>query len=482
MSNFAKTAVTLMVSAILTACAVGPNYHKPQEELAPFHNKVTTQESTSIDQWWVGFSDPKLTEVVQRAFSQNLELAASIARVQQARAAAYGAGAALLPSVDLDASATYERQSTRGAFGSVASTVPGYSRGIHDYSVGPAASWEVDLFGGLRRAAGAARAEAEAAEADQAGTRITVAADAADAYLQIRGYQSRLAVAHQQIADDEHLLHLVHERHNAGAATGREVAQAESLLKQATASVPVLTIGLEQQLNRLDVLMGVQPGTFARELGQVQEIPAVPAVSGNNQPTEMLRRRPDVIAAERRLAASNERIGVAIADYYPKFSLSGALGFETVSNHLFSNQAFQPVGSGAIRWRLFDFGKVDAEVAQAKGGNAEALAEYRQSVLRAAEDVEDSLIVLVQTQLRVNEVQDQVTSLVKARDLSEQAYRAGSITLTDVLDADRQLLTARDEMDSSRANAARAAVGVYRALGGGWTPGPGGAQLANRDR
>ena len=484
-----KTAVIgLTVSAILTACAVGPNYNRPNDPLTPFHDNPTAgvsdrEAQVSLDQWWSGFNDPTLTEVVQRALSQNLDLAASIARVQQARAAAAGVGAALLPSAALDASATYERQSTRGALGSIASTVPGYSRGIHDYSVGPAASWEIDLFGGLRRAAGAARAEAEAAEADQAGTRVIVAADAADAYLQIRGYQSRLAVAQQQIADDDHLLHLVNERHNAGAATGREVAQAEALLKQAKASVPPLAIGLEQQLNRLDVLMGAQPGTYARELDQVQAIPAVPPVPANNQPTEMLRRRPDIIAAERRLAASNERIGAAISDYYPKFSLSGALGFETVSNHLFSSQAFQPVGGGAIRWRLFDFGKVDAEVAQAKGSNAEALAVYRQSVLKAAEDVEDSLTVLVQTQLRVNEVQDQVDSLVKARDLSEQAYRAGSITLTDVLDADSQLLTARDEVDSSRANAARAAVGVYRALGGGWTPGPAGEQqVASRER
>jgi NodT family efflux transporter outer membrane factor (OMF) lipoprotein len=476
--TFTKTALSsFVVSAILAACAVGPNYNRPKDELAPFHNNPTAgagaiDGQASLDQWWSGFDDPTLTEVVQRALSQNLDLAAAIARVQQARAAATGAGAALLPSADLNASATYERQSTRGAFGSISSTVPGYSRGIHDYSVGPAASWEIDLFGGLRRTARAARAEAEAAEADQAGTRVIVAADAADAYLQIRGYQSRLAVARQQIADDDHLLHLVHERYDAGAATGREVAQAEALLKQAKASVPPLAIGLEQQLNRLDVLMGTQPGTYARELSQVREIPAVPAVPTNNEPTEMLRRRPDIIAAERRLAAANERIGAAISDYYPKFSLSGALGFETISNHLFSNQAFQPVGGGAIRWRLFDFGKIDAEVAQATGSNAEALAMYRQSVLKAAEDVEDSLTVLVQTQLRVNEVEDQVSSLVRARDLSEQAYRAGSITLTDVLDADSQLLTARDEADSSRANAARAAVGVYRALGGGWTPGP----------
>jgi NodT family efflux transporter outer membrane factor (OMF) lipoprotein len=480
-----KTALSLLISAILTACAVGPNYHKPKDALTPFHNDPTVaasarQGEVHLDEWWSGFSDPLLTEMVQRALDQNLDLAASIARVQQARAAASGAGAALLPSVDLDASATYERQSTRGAFGSVASTIPGYSRGIHDYSVGPAASWEIDLFGGLRRAAGAARAEAEAAEADQAGTRIIVAADAADAYLQIRGYQARLAVARQTITDDEHLLKLVHERYDAGASTGREIAQAEALLKQARASVPPLAIGLEQQLNRLDVLMGAQPGTYARELAQIQDIPAVPPVPADNEPTEMLRRRPDIIAAERRLAASNERIGAAISDYYPKFSLSGALGFETISSHLFTNQAFQPVGQGALRWRLFDFGKINAEVAQAKGSHAETLAHYRQSVLKAAEDVEDSVTVLIQNQLRVNEVQDQVESLVRARDLSEQAYRAGSITLTDVLDADRQLLTARDEADSSRADAARAAVGVYRALGGGWTPGPAAKQVASR--
>lgn len=478
---------SLLLSTVLAACAVGPNYHEPKDDLVPFHNNPVAavrgdSANVSLDTWWTGFNDPMLSEVVQRALAQNLDLAASIGRVQQARAAAAGAGAALLPSADLNASATYERQSTLGAFGSVASTIPGYTRGIHDYSVGPSASWEVDLFGGLRRAASAARAEAEAAEANHAGTRITVAADAADAYLQIRGYQSRLALAQQQIADDEHLLNLVHQRYDAGAATGREIAQAEALLKQARASVPPLSIGLEQQLNRLDVLMGSQPGTYARELNQVRAIPAVPAIPASDEPTEMLRRRPDVIAAERRLLASNERIGAALSDYYPKFSLAGALGFETVSSHLFSNQAFQAAGGGAIRWRLFDFGRVNAEVAQARGSNAEALASYRQSVLKAAEDVEDSLTVFVQSQIQVREVQDQVDALVKARDLSEQAYRAGSITLTDVLDADRQLLSARDEVDSSRANAARAAIGVYRALGGGWTPGPAAQQLAQSGR
>jgi outer membrane protein TolC len=147
------------------------------------------------------------------------------------------------------------------------------------------------------------------------------------------------------------------------------------------------------------------------------------------------------------------------------------LGFDSLSTgHLFSSSAFQAVGGGALRWRLFDFGKVDAEVAIAKGSNAEALALYRHSILRAAEDVENSLMALLQTQLRVQQIQEQVEALMKARDLSEQAYRAGSITLTDVLNADSQLLSARDLLDANRAEAARAAVGVYRALGGGWSP------------
>ena len=185
----------------------------------------------------------------------------------------------------------------------------------------------------------------------------------------------------------------------------------------------------------------------------------------------MLRRRPDVIAAERRLAASNERIGQAIGDYYPKISLEGALGLDSLSaSHVFTADAFQTIGTGALRWRIFDFGKINAEVTQAHGANAEALAQYRQSVLRAAEDVEDSVTILAQTKVHVDELQGEVDALVKSRDLSEQSYKAGSITLTDVLDADRQLLVARDELDANRVDTARAAVGVFRAFGGGWNP------------
>ncbi|WP_354679816.1 TolC family protein, partial [Cupriavidus plantarum] len=337
--------------------------------------------------------------------------------------------------------------------------------------------WEIDIAGGLRRGAAAARAEAEAASADHVGTRVTVAADAADAYLQVRGYQSRLAVAVDQIRTDERLLDLVRERRRYGAADDRQVAQADALLRQARATVPLLRIALEAQLNRLDVLMGVQPGTYAAELAAPAQdavrIPSPPGIAGATEPLEMLRRRPDVLAAERRLAASNERIGAALADYYPKLSLSGALGFDSITtNGLFSARSFQPVGTAGLRWRLFDFGKIDAEVKQARGGYAEALAGYRQSILRAAEDVENAMTAMAQTAERRQELQAEVASLQRARELSEQAYRLGAITLTDVLDADRQLLVARDGEDEARTNTSRAAVTLFRSLGGGWTVPP----------
>ena len=467
----------LLLPIILGACMVGPDYVKPETRLAPFHNKVAapvlrvTASSRAFDTWWAGFNDPMLVTVVQRALDQNLDLAAAYARVQQARAAAGGARARLLPTADLGASVTANKASLRSPAGGLLSEVPGFQRNYEDYSVGPSASWEIDLFGGLRRGARAASDEELAAEADGAGTRITVAADAADAYLQIRGFQARLSVALDQVANDEHLLKLVRDRHVAGAGNGQEIAEAEALLQQARASVPVLRTGLEAQLNRLDVLMGSQPGTYARELGTVGAIPGIPPIPSDAQPPDMLRRRPDIIAAERRLAASNEQIGAALSDYYPKISLSGALGFDSIStSNLFSRGALDATGGGLICWRLFDFGKIDAQVKQARGANAEALATYRLIVLHAAEDVENALMTLSQTHERVGEVQAQVKALTKARDLAEQSYQTGSIPLTDVINADQQLLVARDVLDTERAGSARSAVTVFRAFGGGWTP------------
>ena len=467
----------LALSASLTGCAVGPKYHRPTVNLQPFHNAPSIATRTAslpappLDQWWTGFSDPELTRIVKRALDENLDLAAAMTRVQQARAAAQGAGARRMPSGNVYASTTTLYQSTESMTGRLASHLPGYSRTQNYYDLGFVASWETDLFGGVKRGAQAATAEAQAAEASQTGTRITVAAEAADAYMQIRGAQARLIFAKDQIATDEHLVELVQQRKDAGVASDRELAQAQALLSQAKATVPLLTVSLEAQLNRLDVLMGAQPGTFAAELGSVVDIPDVPEISGYGTPTELLRRRPDIIAAERMIAASNAHIGQALAEYYPKLSLSGIVGSQAVAPaHLFEQQGFQPISVVGLRWRLFDFGAVAAEVKRARGANAEALIQYQSSVLHAAEDVEDAFSLLVQSENRRNEILREIAELQRVRDLSEESYAAGVIALTDVLDADRQLLAAKDDLAVARENAARAAVGSYRALGGGWLP------------
>jgi NodT family efflux transporter outer membrane factor (OMF) lipoprotein len=289
--------------------------------------------------------------------------------------------------------------------------------------------------------------------------------------MRIRGAQARLIFARDQIATDQHLVELVQQRRDAGIASDRELAQAQALLSQAKATIPLLTISLEAQMNRLDVLMGAQPGTYAAELSAVADIPEVPEISGYGTPTELLRRRPDIIAAERMVAASNARIGQALAEYYPKLSLSGIVGSQALAPaHLFEQQGFQPISVVGLRWRLFDFGAVAAEVKRARGANAEALLQYRSSALHAAEDVEDAFSLLVQSENRRDEVVHEIAELQRGRDLSQQSYAAGVIALTDVLDADRQLLAAKDDLAVARESAARAAVGSYRALGGGWLP------------
>jgi NodT family efflux transporter outer membrane factor (OMF) lipoprotein len=466
-----------LLATMIAGCSVGPRYRKPPTTLQPFHNAPAIDSqpapapAAALEAWWTGFDDPELTRIVERVFQENLDLSASLARVQQARAAAKEAGAQLKPSASLIGQDDWFRQSLDSAAVRYAGPVPNFNRNQSYLDLGVAATWEVDLFGGLRRGVEAATGEAQAAEALHLGTRIVVAAEAADAYMQVRGAQVRLKFASEQIATDQHLLQLVSQRKAAGVASDRELAQAEALLTQARASVPLILITLEAELNRLDVLMGAQPGTYAFELKAGGDIPAIPKIAGTEDASGLLRRRPDIIAAERKLAASNARIGQAIAEYYPKLSLSALLGNEAINpGDLFRERGFQPGAVAGLRWRLFDFGRVDAEVKQAKGANAEALSQYRASVLLAAEDVEDSFSALAQSQARQGEVVIEISALQRVRDRSQESYQAGVIGLTDVLDADRQLLVARDDLALTRESAARAAVGSFRALGGGWQP------------
>ncbi len=483
--------LSLMVSALLfllSGCTVGPSYRgPPNSDLHAFHNvpasppdraasgsgasdRAASDPSASLDSWWTAFHDPVLSQIIDRALNQNLDLAASIARVDQARAAARGAGARLLPAASFDGGVDQLHQSLNGPIGAIAHDLPGYERDQTLYATDVGANWELDLAGGLKRGAEAARAEAQVAESEQLGVRISVVAEAADAYLQIRGNQARLAIARSQVDTDARLLALIRLRLSQGASSDKEVAQAEALLSQARATIAPLRIALEEQSNRLDVLLGAQPGTYTALLAKPADIPAAPIIPAEQDAAQLLRRRPDIIAAERRLAASNALIGVALSEYYPKVSLAAALGFESLSaSHLIGAASFQPQAAAGLRWRLFDFGRVDAEVAQADSAHAQALLAYRQAVLRATADVENAFMSLGQVNGQIRDLSDEVDALSRARDTSQELYLAGASSLTDVLDADRQSLIAQDELARARTDLARSAVASFRALGGGWS-------------
>jgi NodT family efflux transporter outer membrane factor (OMF) lipoprotein len=465
----AMRVMILVAATALTGCTVGPDYARPPIALTTaFIGAATIDGAAAEADWWRGFGDPVLVALVERAQAGNTDLAEARARIDQSRALAQSASAALLPTVEGTGGVETVSQSRETPVGRV-TTALGVSRGYTEYDVGARASWELDLFGGARRGREAARAELGAAEANEGAVRIAVAAETADAYLTLRALQARLAVSEGQTRNQAQLVDLVRQRFDQGIAAERELNRTRAALEGVRAGAAPLRAAIAAQLNRIDVLVGAQPGSNRAMLVQAAAIPVAPVPAGSAAPEDLLRRRPDVIAAERRLAASNARIGQAVADYYPHVSLSGLLGVASLgTSKLFTAGAVQASGGAGLRWRLFDFGRVDAEVAQVRGGQAEALAAWRGSVLRAAEDVETALSRLSEAHVERAALERQVTALTLARGQAQQAYQGGVVGLIDVTDADRELLAASDRLAAVKGDEARAAVAAYRALGGGW--------------
>ena len=469
--------VALYIAAgLLTGCAVGPDYVRPdvsmpeqfQGQAAVDHRHAAA--SADLTTWWTGFGDPQLTRFVALALEQNLDLAQASARVAQARAGVGAANAALLPSANVSGQAARVYQSVETPLGRILNSTPGFDRHGNQYEADLTASWEVDVFGGLRRGREAALADYKASEAGAAATRLAVAAQTADIYITIRGLQARLNVARQQVQTQQDLLSTINLLYGKGLAAELQVKQAEGALAQVRASVPVLETGLDAAMNALDVMVGAQPGTHRAELMKTRDIPVAPQIAATGSPGELLRRRPDLIVAERRLAASNARIGAAIAEYYPKLSLSGLIGSATsvASGNLFTSGANQAAGVFGLRWRLFDFGRINAQIDQAKGQEAEMLAAYRLAALHATEDVENAFSALVKREDQAAILAQGVDSLGRARTASFAAYQKGVVSLIEVLQADENLLRASDERAQAQTESARAAVAAFKALGGGW--------------
>ncbi len=470
----------LVAAMLLTGCAVGPDYHRPgvatpaQFMGAPSVAKRRAGDEADPVRWWDGFNDPVLAKLEALAITQNLDLEQAIARVARSRASLRAATAALAPSGVVSGQAAQVHMSEQTALGQVLASTPNFDRNSSFYQVDLDAAWEVDLFGGLRRQREGAVAEYQAAAADAAAARLAVEAQTADTYMAIRGLQARIAIAKDQIATQQRLYETVKLQFDKGVAARLQLDQSAGALAQVKAGLPVLEDALESAENALDVLLGAQPGAYRALVATPAPIPGAPSISTAAGPADLLRRRPDIIAAERRLAAANARIGVAVSDYYPKVSLSGLIGSATskLGAVLSDDRAEQAQAAVGLRWRLFDFGRIGAEVAAAKGRKAEALAAYRLSVLRATQDVEDAFSTLVKREGQEAVLADGEQSLARARASSEAAYEGGVVSLIEVLDADSRLLATRDARAQAKTEAARAAIASFRALGGGWSPLP----------
>lgn len=476
-----RHALMTLVATLSAGCAVGPDYVRPVPAMPGTYQGDSGQARQSpgtaladadLAAWWPAFGDPQLTHFVTLALEQNGELAQASARVLQARAGLQAAGAALAPAVGVAAQASRAYQSVETPLGQVLNSSPGFDRYGSAYEANLSAGWELDFFGGLEREIQAARADFEGSQAGAAAVRLAVAAQIADTYIMVRGLQARIEIAQRQVKTQQGLLSMIQLRFDKGLASELQLRQAEGALARVKASIPVSQAALEAAMNAMDVMLGTHPGTHRAELSVPRPVPALPQIGSGGAPGDLLRRRPDLIAAERRLAASSARIGVAVAEYYPKVSLSGLLGSATSisSGNLFTGGAAQAGATVGLRWRLFDFGRIDAQIRYAEAQEAEALAGYRHAVLRATEEVENALSSFQRRREQADLLAAGADALTRARDASAAAFDKGVVSLIEVLQADEALLGVLDGQVQAQTESARSAIAIFKALGGGWVP------------
>jgi multidrug efflux system outer membrane protein len=457
----------LVVLSALGGCTVGPNYQPPKtitpEQWSASNNHDTNSPSDSA--WWKTFHDPELESLVTRAAESNLNLRVAAARVREARVAQGGAQAELWPTAD--AAASYNR--VRASGNGFPPFPPGIPLDVNLYQAGFDASWELDVFGGTRRAIEAARAGVASAEYGRRDVLLSLIAEVARNYVEARGFQQRLAIAHRNIDAQRDTLGLVRDRFNAGLTSELDVQQAAALLATTEADVPALETGFALAAHRLAVLVDAPPGSLTAELSAEHPIPAAPPEVPVGLPSELLRRRPDIRRAERDLAAATARIGVATADWFPKFSLTGDIGLQSVdaSDWFTGGSRFWTVGP-AVQWRIFDAGRIRANVRIQNTRQEQALAGYEQTVLSSMEDVENALVAYAKEQTRRRSLTEAVTASQQALNISQQLYQNGLTDFLHVLDSQRALYASQDALVQSDRSVSVDLVALYKALGGGW--------------
>jgi len=449
-----------------------------------------TDGAADLSCWWTTFNDPVLDSLIERAVRANHDVRMAEARLRQSRAKRRAAAADFWPTAN--ASASYSRQrisentSIAGLVGglsgggspTVMADPPGSASGSlpaglpfesNLFQEGYDASWEIDVFGGRRRALEAADADQAADEEARRDTLVSLLAEVARNYIELRGLQQRLAISRKTIASQQETLELTRQRFDAALASDLDVAQAEAQWAGTQSQVPALEASIRQAIHQLSVLLALPPGALWEELSPESPLPDAPPEVPLGLPSDLLRRRPDVRQAERQLASATAQIGVQVAELYPKFSLTGSVGFQSqdIGNLFTGPSRYFSVGP-TVRWHIVDAGKIQSQVRVREAMRDEALARYEKTVLVSLQEVEDAMAACTTEQTRRQSLLRQVASSERALAIATDRYTQGLGGFLDVLISQRSLYQAQDQLAQSEKNLRSNVIVLYKALGGGW--------------
>lgn len=464
---------------MLAGCAtVGPDYVKPDikppgtwnsqvsaaaPEASTVSSRTKDQSQDQLAAWWKNLSDPVLVDLIDIALQNNKDLKKAESRIREARAARGVVEAKFFPSVDGSGSYTLSRTENNGATGTTREL----------FTAGLDAGWEIDLFGGIRRQKEASQANYEASQEDYRMVHVSLAAEVALNYMDVRTLQDRLAITGENLKLQSETYDLTIYRQKAGLVTQLDVDRAKTNMEETRASIPALATRLTAAKNRLSALAGQYPGFADTKVADPKGLPRASVEIVLGVPAETLRRRPDVRNAERQLAAETARIGVATAELYPKLSLMGSIGIDASSfSGLFSaNNRAASIGP-RLSWNIFNAGAVRSSIEIQNARQEQALLQYENTILLALEEAENAITSYVNEQKRVKSLGDALISATESTDLALAQYKSGLIDFQAVLDAQRTYLSLKDNLATSQGTVIANLVRLYKALGGGWTPDP----------
>ena len=473
------------VCLVVAGCAVGPDYQRPQTEVPsawegvtppiPSETSVANANPVVLVEWWKAFDDPTLSSLVERAVAANLDIRLAEARIRQARAARGVAAAGLWPTVN--ASATYQRSLSGGARGSGITTATGTRTrdldAIDLFQDGLDSAWELDIFGGVRRNIEGTQADLQAAVEDRRDVLVSLIGELGANYINLRGFQQQIAIARKNLEAQEHTAEITRRRHDVGFASGLDVANAMAQVASTRSQIPVLESSARAAIYSLSILVGGEPAALVKELDTEGPIPPTPPEVPVGLPSDLLRRRPDIRRAEAQVHAATARIGVATADLFPKFSLTGSFGYSgnTASSLTHWENRFWAFGP-TVTWSIFDAGAIRWNIEVQNALQEQTLLTYQKTVLTALGDVETALVAYAKEQEHRMILSEAVTNNRKAVDLSLKLYTAGRTDFLNVLNAQRSLYLSEDALVQSVRNVSGNLIALYKALGGGWEETP----------